>query len=155
MASLLEKKEKGLSSVVGNFFDNDRLFEGFPLDFFKGRFPSISSEMWPMPSVNITEDTGNYHFEIPAPGFEKPNINVKVENGILHITAKKSEEKEEEKKNFLRKEFSYNSFARSFRLPENSNSDKLAARYTNGVLKLTLPKKEASIERPGKEIKVE
>ena len=155
MSNVLEKKEKGLSGVISEFFDNDRFFEGFPMNYFKGRFPSIRSDAWEFPAVNITEDSGNFRFEVPAPGFEKEHFRVNVENGVLSLSARKEEEKKEEKQNYLRKEFSYNSFSRSFRLPENSDPEKLEAKFENGMLKLTLPKREQTIQRPGKEIKVQ
>ena len=89
-----------------------------------------------------------------APGLERKDFKVEVENGILFIRSEKKEEKKEETKNFTRREFSYNSFSRSFTLPENCITDNIMAHYENGILFITLPKKEMTFTKPVKEIKV-
>ena len=76
--------------------------------------------------------------------------------GIVRNTEKKEkkEEKKDENKKFTRKEFAYSSFKRSFSLPENVEGEKIAAAYNDGVLSLTLPKKEEAKQQPVKEIKI-
>ena len=107
-----------------------------------------------VPSVNIVENREHYMIEMAAPGLEKKDFKIAVDNRMITISAEKKEERKEEKPNFMRREFSYNTFTRSFRLPENCLMDKIDAKYENGVLFLTLPKKEVTVTKPVKEIKV-
>jgi HSP20 family protein len=78
---------------------------------------------------------------------------VNIDRNVLTVSTEKKEEKEEKEKNFTRKEFSYHAFSRSFTLPESINQEKIDARYTDGVLKLVLPKKDEVIPK-SKEIKI-
>jgi HSP20 family protein len=107
-----------------------------------------------VPSVNIVESPTHYTIEMAAPGLEKKDFKISAEDKMITISAEKKEERKEEKPNYMRKEFSFNTFTRSFRLPENCLMDKIDARYENGVLFLHLPKKEVTITKPIKEIKV-
>ena len=107
-----------------------------------------------VPSVNVIENEKDFRVELAAPGLEKKDFKIEVENGVLTISAEKQEETKEEKKNYSRQEFSYNQFSRSFQLPENCLADKIDAKYENGVLKLVLPKKEVTVAKAKKEIKV-
>lgn len=150
--TLVTKKNKAtLPAFVSEFFDSGRFLPNvfdFGKDFFDGELAIR------MPNVNITETAKDYQVELAAPGLKKDDFKIEVENGYLSISAEKQEEKKEEKKNYRRHEFSYNSFCRSFALPENIISDKIDAKYEDGLLRLTLPKKEVTLEKPKKEIKV-
>jgi HSP20 family protein len=106
------------------------------------------------PSVNISETDKEFKIELAAPGLKKEDFKVAVDKGILTISSEKQTEKTEEKKNYWKKEFSYNQFSRSFQLPENTLADKIDAKYENGILNVILPKKEVSVAEPQKEIKV-
>ena len=99
-----------------------------------------------MPAVNVVENDSNYEIEVAAPGFEKDDFRVMVENGILNIAAETSKEEEEKKKNYTRKEFSKRSFSKSFTLPENVKNEEVRAKYKDGVLMLQLEK--SAIEAP-------
>jgi HSP20 family protein len=152
MSVLVKKNRATLPSLVSNFFDNGRLFPSvFDLD--TDLFDSDGGSLL-VPNANIVESEKDFHIELAAPGLDRKDFKVEVENGVLSISAKKEEEKKEENKNYKRREFSYNSFSRSFTLPENCHSDKIDAKYENGLLKVTLPKKEITISKPAKEIKV-
>lgn len=95
------------------------------------------------PSVNVKETDNEFKMEIAAPGMDKSDFNIEVEEGLLKLKAEKKEEHEEKDgEKFLRREFSYSSFERSFTLPENVNADKIEANYDNGVLTLSIPKVE-------------
>ncbi len=107
-----------------------------------------------MPSVNITETDREFKIELAAPGLEKNDFKVEVDKNLLTISSEKEEEKKEEDKNFYRREFSYNSFSRSFTLPENVLCDKIDAKYENGILNISIQKKEVAFSKPAKEIKV-
>jgi HSP20 family protein len=106
------------------------------------------------PSLNVRDLKDNYEVQLAAPGLEKSDFNITMDNGILTITAEKEEKQEEEKEGFVRKEFSYNSFSRSIMLPDFIDEDKeVKASYKDGVLKLLLKKNEKANASP-KTIKV-
>lgn len=142
--SLIKRNSGGyfpFRSVLSDFFDND----GFLFD-----------KLWDketMPAVNISETDKGYEIELAAPGMKKEDFKVKVENGVLSISAEKKEEREEKKKNYTRQEYNYTSFSRSFTLPENAKEDDLLAKYEDGLLRLTVGKKEA-VTSKSKEIPV-
>lgn len=101
-------------------------------------------ETFSTPAVNIIENLPNFVLELAVPGLNKEDFAIEIEEDTLKITSKKVEEKEEGLKDlkFLKKEFNYTSFERSFKLPENIETDSIQANYENGVLKVTLPKME-------------
>ncbi|HEU4718485.1 MAG TPA: Hsp20/alpha crystallin family protein [Bacteroidia bacterium] len=132
-------------TFFSDFFDADR--------FFREPFLSVTDGEW-VPAVNVVENEKDFSIELAAPGFKKSDFKVNVENGILNISAEKKTEKEEKEKNYTRREFSYNSFSRSFSLPENSNEENVAAKYDDGVLKLTLAKKVPGSPKAKKEVEV-
>ncbi len=103
------------------------------------------------PSVNIVEHDANYTMQLAAPGLQKSDFSINIENDYLVISAEKQTEKEEtgNEGKFTRREFNYSSFKRSFQLNENINREGIAASYENGVLSITLPKKEETWKKPG------
>lgn len=107
------------------------------------------------PSVNVAETEKEYQVEVFAPGFKKTDFAVDVEDDMLHIRAESRQEDKEEKKNYTRKEYHYQSFTRSFRLPENTKDDQVAARYEDGVLRITIPKTQVETEKQAKHISVD
>ncbi len=107
-----------------------------------------------VPSANVKETEKSYHIELAAPGLAKKDFKVEADNGVLTISSEKEEEKKEGSGGYTRKEYSYNSFSRSFTLPENSKTDKIDAKYEDGVLKVTVPKKELTPVKAKKEIAV-
>lgn len=139
-------------SLVNDFMDTGTLFTPSIFDF-DTNFPEMDSSLV-IPDMNVIEGEKDFKFELAAPGLERKDFKVEMDNGMLTISAEKKEEKKEDTKNYRRREFSYNSFSRSFTLPENSVPDKIDAKYDNGILHLTLPKKEVTVSKPKKEIKV-
>ena len=132
-----------LPSVFHDFFGdffNDSLTSR---DFFKS-----------VPAVNISERQNDYFIELAAPGYNKGDFKLSVDNDVLTIGAEKKSETKDENNRFTRKEFSYASFSRSFTMPEHVESDKISAEYTDGMLSLTLPKKEEARVKPVREIKI-
>ena len=146
MTTLVKRNRVTLPTLVNDFFDSN-LFD------FDGGFSKLANTKF-TPSVNVTETDKDFKIEVAAPGLEKNDFKVEVDKGILTISAEKSEEKKEEKKNFTRREFSYEQFARSFQLPDNTIAEKIDAKYDNGILNIVLPKKEVTVSNPKKEIKV-
>ena len=105
----------------------------------------VGNENWTsQPAVNVSENNESFNIEVAAPGFNKPDFSLNIENGQLVISAKHEEKAEEnnEKNRFLRREFRFESFKRSFKLPNSVNQDGISAVYENGLLLVTLPKKE-------------
>ena len=95
-----------------------------------------------IPAVNITENKDEFFVSLAVPGMKKDDFNIDVNGTMLTISCEKEEKKEEKDARFTRKEFNYSSFSRTFTLPEEVNKEKIDARYEDGVLKLSLPKKE-------------
>lgn len=106
------------------------------------------------PLANITESNKEFKLDLSAPGMKRDDFKVNVEDGVLTISSEKEEEKKESDENFRRREFSYSSFSRSFTLPDNVNENDINAKYDNGMLHITIPKKEVSASKPKKEISV-
>lgn len=145
MATLVKRNGVSLPTLVNDFFDGDLFDLGG--DFLK-RGAKFN------PSVNVSETDKDFKIEVAAPGLEKKDFKVEVDSGILTISAEKEEETKEEKKNYSRREFSYNKFSRSFQVPDNSMPEKIDAKYENGILNIVLPKKEVTLSKAKKEIKV-
>ena len=100
------------------------------------------------PSVNIIEHENHYELNLAAPGLTKQDFNISIERDHLVISAEKKSEKEETEGRFTRREYSYGSFKRSFHLDDNIKREGITAAYEDGVLKMSLPKKEESARKP-------
>lgn len=110
------------------------------------------------PAVNVAETDTHFELEVTLPGFNKNEIFMSTEKGFLKITAEKqnltSEQMpESNNKKYTRKEFVYNAFKRTFEIPELVNVDAIAAKYENGILYVTMPKKEHHVS-PSRSIEV-
>ena len=114
--------------LMDDFMNVERFFDD---DFIKGSF---------MPAVNIKDNDKVYEVEVVAPGMTKEDFNVRIENGMLCIGAERKEEKEEKEEHYNRREFLFNSFQRSFVLPENVDENNIDAKYKDGILYLTMKK---------------
>lgn len=101
------------------------------------------------PAVNIKEKETSYSIEVMAPGLEKSDFSIELENDLLTISYKKSEEKTEETEKFIKREFATRSFSRSFNVNEKLNVENIHAKYENGILIVEIPKAEVK----SKEIK--
>lgn len=150
--TLVKKKRNGNGHLFPTFassFLSDRFFNPtlFNFDDFDGNDMRI-------PPVNISETEKEFRIEVSAPGFKNSDFKIEVDNGDLLVSSEKQEEEKEEKKNYWRREFSHSSFSRRFPLPDNCSEDNINAKYDNGMLHITIPKKEATISKPRKEIKV-
>ena len=105
-----------------------------------------------IPSVDVYEDEKAYYLEAELPGYTEDEVNVHVEKHVLHISSEKVNEKKENKKVLVR-ERGYVKFDRSFTLPEGINESGIEAEFSNGILKVTLPK--TPVEQPKKiEVKI-
>jgi HSP20 family protein len=134
--SNIKKSETSFPNMFSDLLDYDRFFGVQPFKNLQNGFPA----------VNVKEAEKEYKIELAVPGFKKENIDVHLDNDILHISAESKNEKNEEDENFTRKEFSYNSFSRSFQLPQSANNEKIDAKYEDGILKIKVNKKEEAIK---------
>jgi len=116
-----------------DLFDLDR-FDRFIERFFE------DTEDIKTPAVDIKEEKDRYIMEVELPGMTEKDVEVKVENGVLTISSKKEETREESKKGYIRKERRSYSFSRSFSLPEKTDLDKIKAHFKNGLLNIEIPK---------------
>ena len=107
-----------------------------------------------VPAVNITEQKDDYLVSLAVPGLKKDDFKIDVEGNMLTISSEKEETKEEKDKKFTRKEYNYSSFSRSFSLPEEINKEEIEASYEDGVLKISLPRKEEAKKSTAKHIAV-
>lgn len=117
------------------FFDTDLL--DFPTRFFDNTF--FRDREFPM--VNIRNLENEFKVELAVPGYKKEDLHVEVAEGVLTVSSEQKEEKESAQDGWKRREFRYNSFSRSFQLPENADADKVNADFKDGVLNLSIPKK--------------
>jgi len=134
-----------------SFFD--RFLEGDLMDWASSNFAGNRSTL---PAVNVRENANEYLIEVAAPGMKKNDFKVNFDNGRLTISSEKQEEVREGGENkYTRREFSYQSFQRTFTVPENMvESSKIEAHYADGILSITLPKREEIKPKPAREIKI-
>ncbi len=105
--------------------------------------------------MNIRENAESFTIEVAAPGLARENFTVNLDGNQLLISSELKEEKNESGDKYSRREFSYRSFERSFSLPEESvDGDKISAKYNDGIVLITLPKKEEIKPRPAKTIEI-
>lgn len=107
------------------------------------------------PLVNIIETGDSFRIEVAAPGFAKENFKISIDNGSITIKGQKEESTTQKNEKYLRTEFTHTSFERSFNLPETIDVAKIAATCTNGVLAITLGKKDEAITKSGVEINIQ
>ena len=130
----------------------DRFFEN---DLFDWSNRNYSTTNTTLPAVNIKEDEDRFEVEIAAPGFVKKDFKIELDNDLLTISSEKEVRDElKEKEKFTKREFSYQSFSRSFTLPNTVHNDKISARYEGGILKVSIPKKDEAKPKPVRKIEI-
>jgi len=95
-----------------------------------------------VPAVNIAETENDFHIELAAPGLSKEDFKISLDKNVLSVSVEKKTETTDETKKYSKREYSYKSFVRSFTLPESVDYSKIDAEYTDGILKLSVAKKE-------------
>ena len=139
--NLIRKQNAFFPSLVDELFNQD----------MRVRTSSISSTT---PAVNLIEQDTQFLIELAAPGNKKEDFEIEIEDGILSISSSNEEENTSEKETFTRHEFSYNSFRRSFTIPESVDVSSIEATYNEGVLLIKLLKLEEALPQPKKLIKI-
>ena len=110
-----------------------------------------------LPAVNVMETNEDYLIDVAAPGMKRDEFKVELDNNVLTISSQREEKhvEQDESKNYTRREFNYQSFQRSFTLPENKvEGEKISARYVDGILHIIVPKKEEAKLKPIKQITI-
>ncbi|HPE33950.1 MAG TPA: Hsp20/alpha crystallin family protein [Bacteroidales bacterium] len=127
--------------------------EFFDRDFFDTANMGFNDST--MPAVNIKETKDDFLVEVAAPGLKKEDFKIELDNNLLIISSEKEDRKEESKEGeYTRQEFSYQSFKRTFTLPSTIEEKDIKAKYKDGILNITLPKKEEAKEKPKKMISI-
>ena len=139
--NLIRKQNPFFPSLVDELFNQER----------RVRTSSISSTT---PAVNIIEKDIQFMIELAAPGKKKEDFEIEIEDGILSISSSNKEDNTSEKETFTRQEFSYNSFRRSFTIPESVNVSSIEATYNEGILLIKLLKLEEALPQPKKLITI-
>lgn len=145
------KKNGGFPSLFSDFFGTSLIDR----DFF-----DVGSDLFPsrlginVPTANITENAKAYTLELAAPGLERKDFTVALDNHVLTVSAEKEEDKKDSTDEYSRREYSFNSFSRSFTLPDNVSEGGIDAKYENGVLRVSIPKEKESSPRAAHTIQV-
>ena len=132
----------------GNFFD-----QFFADDLFR---PAFQEKLFggTIPAVNVVEGAESFRIEVAAPGLEKADFKMALDKDVLTIKVEKEASTEETEEKFLRREYTYKSFERSFQLPKTVDQDQISAKYENGVLSVALPKCKEALEKATREIAI-
>jgi HSP20 family protein len=133
---------------------NSRYIPAYWDDFFNDRVFSGMSRFNRTPSVNIVEDEKEFRIEMAVPGMTRDSFKIDLENDILTISSEKREEKEEKDHRYMRREFGFGTFNRSFRVPETIDQDRIGARHHEGILVISLPKQEEVIQKAARQIEI-
>ena len=132
--------------LFNNLFD-----ELFNFDFK----PGVSdTRYFNRPSINVVETNEGFRIEVAAPGLKKEDFKVSVEKELLTISAEKQTQEEVKEEKYTRREFNFNSFKRSFHLPESVDVQNISATYESGVLNIELSKREEAKELPARNIEI-
>jgi HSP20 family protein len=124
-------KDNSLVPVFNDFFES-----------FLNDTPFSDRMMSRVPAVNISETADAYSIELAAPGLKKDNFKVQLDRHLLTISVEQQSEQNQESKRYNKREFSYNSFVRSFALPDSIDDSSINAEYTDGILKIQVHKRE-------------
>ena len=138
------RKNSTLPGLIDEFFGRD-VFPGFFFDVER----RLST-----PAVNIIEGKDDFRIEVAAPGLEKEDFKIDLDNNVLTISSEKEEKHEEGDDRFMRREFNYTSFSRSFTLPLTVEADKITAKHADGVLMIVVPKRDEVKQKPARTIKI-
>jgi HSP20 family protein len=139
-------REDDRMPVFSNFWNP---FSDMELNTFFGNTPTYRN-----PSVNIIEGKDDFRIEVAAAGMEKKDFRIDLDNNLLIIEARKEMKKDEKDERYTRRDFCYNSFQRTFTLPDTIDGEKIDANYSDGILKITLPKREEAKVKPAREINI-
>ena len=147
-----------MPSIFGeSLFDDDWMDFPFEREFFGKKNPFYGKHAKNMMKTDVRETENGYEVDIDLPGFKKDEINAKLENGYLTVSASKGLDKDEKDKEgkYIRQERYAGAMSRSFDVGEELTQEDIKAKYENGILKLSLPKKEAKAVEQKRYIEIE
>ena len=134
--------------------NTDQLFTSIFDDFFGSNiFDSRTLKRNHLPSVNILDNEKFFELNLAAPGKNRKDFIIELEDQILTISSE-SFSNNDNSDNFTRQEYRYDNFKRSFRLPDSINTSLIKAKYENGILSISLPKHKEAIPEPKKQIEI-
>lgn len=134
----------GFNGLLDQLFQSDGLF-----------WPGREELSGTLPPVNVIESPEGFSLELAAPGLSKEDFKIEINHNVLSVSAEKKEGQEEkEGSKFTRREFSFHQFKRSFTLPTSVETEQINAEYRNGLLTLSLPKKEAAKPKGPRQIEI-
>jgi HSP20 family protein len=134
---------------------NSPFFPDWMEDFFSGEInPLTKSRLSSVPMVNVFESDTAYRIEMAVPGMKKEDIKIKLDKDVLEISADKVNDAENEKESCTKKEYAYQKFVRSFTLPDAADKNKIDAKSSDGILTITIMKREEEIIKPPKDIQI-
>ena len=150
---------KNLVRTNGDSFSSipSLLNEFFNDGWFDSSLANWRSQGGSMPAVNVRESNDEFMIEVAVPGMKRDDFKVELDNNVLTISSSKEEKAEEKNRagEYTRREFSYQAFQRSFSLPEAKvEGGKISAKYTDGILYVTVPKREEAKMKPVRQIAV-
>lgn len=127
----------------------------FTRDLWNWGLENNSTTNTTIPAINVKETNDSFEVEVAAPGMDKKDFKVELDGNMLSVSSEKKNEWQNENEKYTQKEFSYQSFQRTFQLPKDVvDADKIQAKYENGLLHLTIPKKEQAKQRPPRTIEI-
>tara|TARA_B100001287_G_C22468773_1_gene428601 strand:+ start:20 stop:442 length:423 start_codon:yes stop_codon:yes gene_type:complete len=138
--NLIKTQKLPFTDLLNGLFDNDMY-----------GFPTLEHSVNSLPKVNLLEDDNSFQIMLAAPGLNKGDFKIDLNNYVLKISANNDFN---EDKNYLKKEFSYHSFTRTFNVPKTAKIDKVNASYKSGVLTIDIPKKDEAKPIPARTIKI-
>ena len=144
---MLAKINRGFVPAYWDDFFNDT--------FFNNTNPAACHGT--APAVNVAEEDMAFKIEMAVPGLSRKDFRIDLENDVLTISSDRKENKEnkeDKKHNYMRREFSYNTFKRSFQLPETIDQENIKASHDAGILTIQLPKKEEVVQKAAKQIEI-
>jgi len=147
-------------SLVKRNSNNQSAFPGLLDDFFSRELfnwgnNNFSATRTTVPAVNIRETSEAFEVELAAPGMNKADFKITLDHNYLTIASSRQQEQNTDERGYTRREFSYQSFSRSFELPADVvDAEQIQASYENGLLKLVIPKKEEAKQKAPKTIQI-
>jgi HSP20 family protein len=130
-------------------FNSDKRNDASSLPGFSDVFDSIFNDTFfngrmvtRVTAANISETEDHFHVELAAPGLKKEDFKISLERNVLSVSVEQQNQNNDVQKNYSKREYSYNSFVRSFTLPESANAESIEAVYMDGVLKIDIAKRE-------------
>ena len=138
------------------FTGNPLIDRFFDTDLFDWTSKNYSRTNTTLPSVNVKESDNEFSIEVAAPVFDKTDFKIEEHNDVLTVSSEKQTENEtkDESERYTKREFSYQSFSRSFSLPLTADGDKVEAVYDKGILTVSIPKKEEAKPKAPRAIEI-